>query len=175
MNPSDETEPFDRRARSYLHANCAHCHRFGGGGGQVVLELDFSKPLKETASSTLRPRQGDFGMPDARIVAPGDPHRSVLFYRMAKFGRGRMPHLGSEWPDEEGLDLMDGWICSLGNPSKKPTPLPQSADAAGHFRQRNRRGIAIRSHARRPEAAAVDEQGSRCRRQTRTRSGSRSL
>ena len=30
----------------------------------------------------------------------------MLLYRMAKFGRGRMPHLGSEWPDAAGLDLI---------------------------------------------------------------------
>lgn len=52
-----------------------------------------------------------------------------------------MPHLGSEWPDEEGLDLMDGWICSLGNPSKKPTPLPQSADGLSRFG--NEIGVAL--------------------------------
>src|SRR5581483_93623 len=53
--------PPDRRARSYLHANCAHCHRFGGGGGQVVLEMDFSKPLKEMGILDVPPKQGDFG------------------------------------------------------------------------------------------------------------------
>jgi putative heme-binding domain-containing protein len=105
----------ESRARSYLHANCAHCHRFGGGGGSVVLELDISKSLKETGILDVRPKQGDFGIADARIIAPGDPGRSVLLYRMAKFGRGRMPHLGSEWPDAEGIELINEWICSLTN------------------------------------------------------------
>ncbi len=104
----------EERARGYLHVNCAHCHRFGGGGGQVVLELDYSKPLKETGILDVRPKQGDFGIPDARILAPGDPTRSVLFYRMAKFGRGRMPHIGSEVPDWDGLKLMNLWIASMG-------------------------------------------------------------
>jgi len=118
-------EPLDVRARSYLHVNCAHCHRFGGGGGQVVLELDFLKPLKETGIFDVKPRHGYFGLPDARILAPGDPYRSVLFYRMAKFGRGRMPHLGSEFPHTQGLDLMATWIASLGTPPKE-WPLPQA-------------------------------------------------
>ncbi|AWM36506.1 Soluble aldose sugar dehydrogenase YliI precursor [Gemmata obscuriglobus] len=108
----------DAKARSYLHVNCAHCHRFGGGGGQVVLELDAAKPLRETGIFDVRPRQGDFGLPDARIVAPGDPYRSVLFYRMAKFGRGRMPHLGSEFPHAHALDLVGKWIASLSSPPK---------------------------------------------------------
>lgn len=114
-------ESLDLRARSYLHVNCAHCHRFGGGGGQVVLELDISKSLKDTGILDVKPRQGDFGLPDARIIAPGDPFRSVLFYRMAKFGRGRMPHLGSEYPHARGLDLIGEWIASLSNPPKEWT------------------------------------------------------
>src|SRR5262249_38735629 len=91
------------RARTYLHVNCAHCHRFGGGGGQVVLELDYAKPVKEMGILDVPPKQGDFGIPNARLVAPGDPTHSVLLYRMAKFGRGRMPHLGSELPDFHGM------------------------------------------------------------------------
>jgi putative heme-binding domain-containing protein len=126
-------ESLDARARSYLHVNCAHCHRFGGGGGQVVLELDISKPLKETGILDVKPRQGDFGLPDARIVAPGDPYRSVLFYRMAKFGRGRMPHLGSEFPHAQGLDAVAKWIASLSTPPKAwepPDANPVGAERA---------------------------------------------
>jgi putative heme-binding domain-containing protein len=118
----NDPESIDLRARSYLHVNCAHCHRFGGGGGQVVLELDIAKPLKETGILDVKPRQGDFGLPDARLVAPGDPFRSVLFYRMAKFGRGRMPHLGSEFPHARGLDLIGEWIASLSDPPGKWEP-----------------------------------------------------
>jgi putative heme-binding domain-containing protein len=111
------------RARAYLHVNCAHCHRFGGGGGQVVLEMDVSKPLKEMGILDVAPKQGDFGIQDARIIAPGDPTRSVHFYRKAKFGKGHMPHIGAEMPPP-ALDLMYRWICELGG--KDPT-LPSAA------------------------------------------------
>ena len=118
----------DERARAYLHVNCAHCHRFGGGGGQVVLELDHTKSLKETGIVDVHPRQGDFGIADARLVAPGYPHRSVLLYRMAKFGRGRMPHIGSEVPHSFGVDLIDSWIRSLANPRTEAPRPPLTAD-----------------------------------------------
>ncbi len=123
VDPYDPRFPLERRARSYLHVNCAHCHRFGGGGGQVVLELDHAKPLSETLVYDVRPRQGDFGLPDARLIAPGEPGRSVLLFRVAKFGHGRMPHLGSEWPDRRGIELLSDWICALGNRPPLP-PLP---------------------------------------------------
>jgi putative heme-binding domain-containing protein len=131
LAPLTSDGPLDARARGYLHVNCAHCHRFGGGGGQVVLELDASKPLKETGIFDVKPKQGDFGLPDARIVAPGDPYRSVLFYRMSKFGRGRMPHLGSEWPHQQGLDVTAQWIASLSSPPKEwtvPKRMPPIPD-----------------------------------------------
>ena len=41
-----------------------------------------------------RPTQGTFGIHDAQILAPGDPYRSVLYFRLAKTGPGHMPHLG---------------------------------------------------------------------------------
>ncbi len=101
-----------RRARSYLHANCGHCHRFGGGGA-VELELYASLTLDKMKVLDVTPRQGTFDLPDGRIIAGGDPNRSVLYYRMSKFGRGRMPHLGSDWPDEAGLAVIHDWIRSL--------------------------------------------------------------
>ena len=123
VNPYMGDHPLEQRARSYLHANCAHCHKFGGGGSSS-LEMDVTKSLKETLLVDARPKLGDFGIADARIVAPGDPYRSVLYYRLAKFGRGRMPHLGSEWPDVRGLRLMEEWIESLGDPT---SPLPKES------------------------------------------------
>jgi putative heme-binding domain-containing protein len=116
----------DERVRSYLHVNCAHCHRFGGGGGQVVFEMDVSKPLKETGLLDAKPKQGDFGIADARLIAPGDPFRSVLLYRMAKFNHGRMPHLGSERPHTFALDLVSEWIHRMKHEDR--LKLPKSPD-----------------------------------------------
>ena len=78
--------------------NCSHCHRFGGGGAALIdLRYD-AEPVKFNAVG-VPPLLGGFGIPDPRILAPGDPARSVLLYRMEKLGRGRMPHIGSEQVD----------------------------------------------------------------------------
>ena len=111
-NPHDRTAPIEDRARSYLHANCAHCHRFGAGGS-VDLDLKSDSQLEHMKILEVRPVQGTFEIPSAHILSPGDPYRSVLYYRMAKLGRGRMPHMGSEVADEAGLRLMHEWIRQL--------------------------------------------------------------
>ena len=111
-DPAAEKLPVTDRARSYLNANCGHCHRFGGGGS-VEFHINLDADVKDKHLWDAKPTRGDFGIPDARILAPGDPERSVLYYRMAKFGSGRMPHLGSDFPDEDGLRLVRDWIASL--------------------------------------------------------------
>jgi putative heme-binding domain-containing protein len=110
--PHDASTPINDRARSYLHANCAHCHRFGAGGS-VDLDLKYDTPLERMKILEIRPVQGTFEMPGAHILSPGDPYRSALYYRMAKLGRGRMPHMGSEVVDEAGLRLIHDWIRQL--------------------------------------------------------------
>ena len=108
-DPHDAAASIEERARAYLQVNCAHCHQFGAGGtAQIDLRSNIS--LEGTKTIEVRPVQGTFEMAGAQIVAPGDPYRSVLYYRMAKLGPGRMPHIGSEIVDERGLRLIHDWI-----------------------------------------------------------------
>jgi putative heme-binding domain-containing protein len=70
----------------------------------------------------IRPTRGDFGLAEARIIKPGDAFASTLYFRMAKYGRDRMPHIGSERPDEAGLELIGKWIESLRPGEVETTP-----------------------------------------------------
>jgi putative heme-binding domain-containing protein len=117
-DPADAKQPIEERARGYLHANCGHCHS-EHGGGSVAVRLQFNLKPAEMKALDVRPTRGDFGLPDARIIKPGDPWSSTLYYRMAKFGRDRMPHIGAERPDEKGLQLIEEWILSIGG-GKRP-------------------------------------------------------
>ncbi len=116
--PFDEKYPLDQRARSYLDANCAHCHRFGGGG-TAQIDLRAGIPLEKTKTVNEVPTKGNLDLEEARIITPGNPWRSVLFLRMATCGRGRMPHLASEVIDSRGLALIEAWIRSL-DPRRRP-------------------------------------------------------
>lgn len=100
------------QARTYLHANCAHCHRFNGGGSARIY-VGFDMPLSKLEAVDTRPTQGTFGIHNAKIIAPGDPLRSVLYYRMAKTGPGHMPHLGSRIIDAKGAALIHDWIQQI--------------------------------------------------------------
>ncbi len=122
IDPAEDAKTLAERARSYLNINCGHCHRFGGGGS-VEFHLNLDADAKSPKLRDARPTRGTFDIADARILAPGDPHRSVLYYRMAKFGAGRMPHLGSDLPDEAGLKLIRDWIASLDPGRDPPRPV----------------------------------------------------
>jgi uncharacterized repeat protein (TIGR03806 family) len=111
VDPYDATADLDARARSYLHLNCGHCHR-RGGGGSAFIDLRGELALAKT-NVVSKPTQGAFGISDALVIAPGEPNRSTLLYRMSKSGRGRMPYFGSSEVDPHGVELIRQWIASL--------------------------------------------------------------
>lgn len=114
-SPHDKTADITLRARSYLHVNCAHCHQ-RGGGGTTAIDVRYQVTLEKTDLLTTAPTQGDFGLTDARLISAGLPTRSVLFYRMATTGAGRMPHIGSQLVDQKGTALIAKWISQLAKP-----------------------------------------------------------
>ncbi len=118
-NPADRAVDLQRRARSYLAANCAHCH-CRGGGGTVPLDLTFSNHSDQINAIDVVPTQGSFGIEDAKVIKPGDPYRSVLYYRLATSGAGHMPKIWTRDNDLAGLQLVHDWIASLGTPPIEP-------------------------------------------------------
>jgi putative heme-binding domain-containing protein len=108
----DDSQDMNLRGRSYLHANCSHCHR-KWGGGNAEFQLLATLELGETAVLGVRPSQGTFNLPNARLLAPHDPYRSVIFYRLAKLGPGRMPRIASNAVDDAGAKLIHDWIAQL--------------------------------------------------------------
>ncbi|MCH2202844.1 MAG: PQQ-dependent sugar dehydrogenase [Fuerstiella sp.] len=136
----DPTADLDARARAYLHVNCAGCH-VADGGGNAKMDMKYHQTLEDTGFTTAA-MHGTFGLSGARIVVPGDPYASVLFYRLAKWGRGRMPHTGSNLHDEQGLDLIHNWITNLpdiSNDAKRTAanrpPTVEEPDAEETIRQ----------------------------------------
>jgi uncharacterized repeat protein (TIGR03806 family) len=108
----DETRPLAARARSYLHSNCSNCHR-PGGVSQSAMDLRFDVAPEFMNLCNAPPLQGDLGIADARLLAPGDPERSVLWHRIGLQNEYRMPPVASTVIDSAGALLIHDWIGSL--------------------------------------------------------------
>ena len=87
VDPYDAKADLNDRARTYLHVNCSICH-VSDGGGNSFIELAYGNTLEATKLVGEKPVQGTFGISDPKIVAPGDPDRSVLLYRLSSLGGG---------------------------------------------------------------------------------------
>jgi hypothetical protein len=59
---------------------------------------------------------------DARVVAPGDPHRSILYKRVTVRGTNQMPPTSTNRVDERGAQLLFDWIKQL---DAKPSPAAE--------------------------------------------------
>ncbi len=110
-----------RRARSYLHSNCSHCHR-KWGGGNAEFQLLATLPLTQTGTLGVPPHHGAFGAVSPALIAPGSPEQSVVLRRMQITGLGRMPHIASSVVDEVGVGIIRDWIANLPSDARDATP-----------------------------------------------------
>lgn len=149
-NPRDASTDAEGRARAYLHANCSACHRQHAGGA-VLSMMHYDLPLEKTNMIGMRPTQGTFGIHAAQVIAPGDPFRSVLLYRMSKLGGGRMPHIGSTEIDRAGVELLFDWVRQLPAEAAKNTT---GNEAAVKLRQDEAADLARLTAANQPKAQA---------------------
>jgi uncharacterized repeat protein (TIGR03806 family) len=112
VDPYDASQDLTARARSYLHANCAICH-VAAGGGNAQIDLEFSTPPAKMRLLDETPLHHTFEIPDARLIAPGAPQRSVLLHRMAMRERGQMPQLATTRVDRQAVEMLRAWIAGL--------------------------------------------------------------
>ena len=114
-DPWDTSIDLDTRARAYLHANCSHCHRSGGGGGNsgLVLLADGTDPGNYgICKITSAAGAGTGG--HTYVIVPGDPDSSIMVYRMESTDPElKMPELPNLQPDDEGVALIREWIAAM--------------------------------------------------------------
>jgi uncharacterized repeat protein (TIGR03806 family) len=107
--------PLDERARSYLDANCSHCHRAGGGGGPSGLVLLATEDRPSTYGVCKSPVAAGPGA-GGRIhdITPGAPDESILVYRMSSTDPEiKMPEIPNLLVDDVGIDLISEWITAM--------------------------------------------------------------
>jgi hypothetical protein len=111
--------PTERAALGYLHGNCGHCHNDAGPLAGLDLTLaQRAGAAADSAADTLRSlvghssrfRAGGRDAATQRIV-PGSKDASVLAMRMQSGNPlARMPPLGVQVIDDEGIALVERWI-----------------------------------------------------------------
>lgn len=111
-NPQLGQGTLEERARAYLDANCAHCHRPGGWApSDSGLDLRYETALQDTGLCEPMKYFQWVGMPR---VAPGDPDGSGMLQRFLLEDALRMPSLGTSVVDPSGAELLRSWISQLG-------------------------------------------------------------
>jgi uncharacterized repeat protein (TIGR03806 family) len=111
--PTSTAGALDDRARAYLHANCANCHR-PSGITEVSIDLRYSTRLADTRICDVEPAKGNFGFLGAKILKPGDPSLSMMSIRMHSVISGvLMPQIGRSLVDEDGVSVIDAFITAL--------------------------------------------------------------
>jgi uncharacterized repeat protein (TIGR03806 family) len=106
----DTTRSLEERARSYLDANCSHCHH--PGGTVAYFDARYTTPLAQQGLID-GPVLIDQGIDRPRVISPHDVWRSIAFMRVNTDGDIRMPPLARETIDQKGVALLSQWILSL--------------------------------------------------------------
>ncbi len=106
----DLKAPQEQRVRSYLDVNCAECHRPGGVGNY---DARYDTPVADQHIINF-PAAVTLGLKDARIVAPSDTGRSVLYQRLTSdVATVKMPPLSHNQVDRKAVLLVRDWINNL--------------------------------------------------------------
>jgi len=117
----------DQKARSYLQANCAHCHQpnIVTSTGTTIMspfpnfDLRYTTALKDANICNVMANKGLVpGSAATKILVPGQPMNSVMWVRMNEppsedDTSGRMPQIGTHVVDAMGLQLISDWITQM--------------------------------------------------------------
>ncbi len=109
----------EHRMRSYLDANCAHCHQPGTPRGFFDARFDTPLANQRIVDGTVA---NALGITDARVVAPQSVARSIMHRRMNTNDGNKMPTLARNVIDVAAVSTLEQWIASLAAGQALPSP-----------------------------------------------------
>lgn len=115
VDPMGTDGTLDERARGYLHGNCSHCHRQGGGASNSGLVFLATEPeLAKVGVCKVPAAAGPGTGGHAHDIEPGDPDRSIVIFRMNSLDPEiKMPELPNRVIDAKGVELIKAWIAGM--------------------------------------------------------------
>ncbi|HEV2700428.1 MAG TPA: chitobiase/beta-hexosaminidase C-terminal domain-containing protein [Steroidobacteraceae bacterium] len=124
----DGSRSIEDRARSYLDANCAHCHR--PGGTVAYFDARYTTPLakQELVDGPILINEG---IDRPHVIAPHDIWRSIAYMRADTNDAIRMPPIARETIDVQGMQVLRDWIDSM--PGKNVLVPPKITPEGGTF------------------------------------------
>jgi uncharacterized repeat protein (TIGR03806 family) len=125
----DASRSLEDRARSFLDANCAQCHRPGG----TVANFDarYQTPL---ARQNLidGPVLINEGLDHPHYISPHDPWRSMIIRRTDTIDDTRMPPIARHTIDQKDVAMLKEYILSL--PGRDVLAPPTLSPVGGEFK-----------------------------------------
>ena len=109
------TASVEKRARSWLEANCAHCHNGDGYASSTDLELEADTATPIDFGACRHPvAAGNASGGLLYDIVPGQPDNSIMIHRMkSNAPQTKMPQLPLTTVDEFGVKLVTDWITGL--------------------------------------------------------------
>ena len=110
----DVTQPVDLRLRSYIDANCAHCHQDQARCYYRPVRFPFSKTNIDSNIGICLVADEEISATLQKVITPGNYNKSIMHYRlMSNDESERMPLLGRTIVHDEGVALLEQYISSL--------------------------------------------------------------
>lgn len=110
----DTTQPLGLRLRSYLDANCAHCHQDQARCYYRPIRLTFSQTNIDSNIGICLVADEEISPTLQKVITPGNFNKSIMHYRLISNDESqRMPLLGRTIVHDEGVALLEQYILSL--------------------------------------------------------------
>jgi uncharacterized repeat protein (TIGR03806 family) len=127
VSATNATATLEHRFRSYIDANCSHCHRPNGVRAFFDARFDIALGNQGIINGVV---SDNLGIAGARVVVPADTNKSVLLHRVNSVTDIKMPPLAKNVVDSDAVAMIAAWINSL-PPDAGTLPPPWGNTDAG--------------------------------------------